>query len=103
MDSTYRLKFSQPAKKYLKKLRKKDKHLLAKMNKAINDISSQPYDAGDMKKGDLSGVYGYDIYHNGTNYELAYKIVADDNGNLILIILAGSRENFYDELKKYLK
>lgn len=103
MDSTYHLKFSQPTKKYLKKLQKKDKHLLAKMNNAINDILSHPYNAGDMKKGELSGIYSYDIYHNGTNYELAYKIITDDIGNIILIILAGSRENFYDELKKYLK
>lgn len=73
------------------------------MNDAINDIISEPHYAGDVKKGDLAGIFGYDVYHKGTNYEIAYKIYADDTGDTILIILAGSRKNFYTELKRYMK
>lgn len=54
-----------------------------------------------MKTGDLAGVYGYDIYYQGVNYEMAYIVDYDENGNVI--ILAGIRESFYDELKRYIK
>ncbi|WP_370651020.1 type II toxin-antitoxin system RelE/ParE family toxin [Acetobacterium sp.] len=40
---------------------------------------------------------------NRTNYELAYHISQLENGNIIVIIMAGTRENFYQELKRYLK
>ena len=61
---------------------------------------------GEPKHGDLEGVLGYDIYYNKTNYELAYTIeyvqVEDKNEpDMIVVIMAGTRENFYDELKRY--
>lgn len=55
-----------------------------------------------MKSGDLSGIYGYDIYYNRTNYELAYT-VEFKNDTIIVVIMAGSRENFYEALKRYIK
>ena len=42
------------------------------------------------------------LHSNKTNYELAYTVeIVDDE--ILIFILAGTRENFYDELKKYLK
>ena len=43
----------------------------------------------------------YDVSYSraAENYELAYRIY-EKNGQLIVIILAGTRENFYDELKR---
>lgn len=100
----YEIKYTTGARKYFQKLQKRDKNLLKKMNAAITeDISLSPYEAGVPKKGDLSGIYGYDVYHQGSNYEIAYRIDTDHDGNIILIILAGSRENFYDQLKRYMK
>jgi hypothetical protein len=67
----------------------------------INKICDD-YTVGELKTGDLSGIYGYDIYYNKTNYELAYTVeYADDE--IIIVIMAGTRENFYDELKRYMK
>ena len=57
---------------------------------------------GELKAGDLAGVYDYDIYYNKTNYELAYTIERID-GELVVVVMAGTRENFYDELKRYIK
>lgn len=57
---------------------------------------------GELKKGDLAGIYGYDVFYNKTNYEISYKIYEED-GKIVVVILAGTRENFYEELKKYLK
>lgn len=86
---------------FIKKL--KDKPLRKKFKDAFEEIQLDPFNVGEAKKGDLAGVYGYDIYHNRTNYEIAYTIDQDDEGNLVLVILAGTREQFYQELKRYIK
>ena len=88
-----------PAARYLKKL--KDKSLKNKFQAAIDQILKDPY-WGEPKTGDLSGIYCCDIFHNKTNYELAYTIV-EENDEIIVIIMAGTRENFYEELKRYMK
>ena len=90
--------FLPPAAKFIKKI--KDKKLKNLYKQAITEISDDPF-IGEEKKGDLSGVYGYDIYYNKTNYELAYTLEENDSGELVVVILAGTRENFYEQLKKY--
>lgn len=91
--------FMPPASKYLKKL--KDKKLKSLYKEAIDRIRMD-YTVGEEKKGDLSGIYGYDIYYNRTNYELAYTVEYQEDA-IIIVIMAGTRENFYDELKRYMK
>ena len=93
------VRFLKPAAKFLKKL--KDKQLKKLYQEAIDEIC-QDYTIGQAKSGDLNGVYGYDIYYNKTNYELAYTVEYVDD-QVIVIIMAGTRENFYDELKRYMK
>lgn len=68
---------------------------------AIDKIR-EDHTIGEAKNGDLAGLYGYDIYYNKTNYELAYKVEYVDN-KIIVVVMAGTRENFYDELKRYMK
>ena len=48
------------------------------------------------------GIYSLDVFYNKTNYELAYKPVIKDD-TVISVIMAGMRENFYEELKSYIK
>ena len=92
------LRFLPPAAKYIKKL--KDKKLKLLFKKAIDEIL-EDHTVGQAKTGDLSGVFGYDIYYNKTNYELAYTVEYRDD-KIIVVIMAGTRENFYDELKRYM-
>ena len=95
----YELAYLPAAKRYFKKI--KDKHLKEAMQTALTEISDNPY-IGEEKTGDLAGIYGYDIFYNRTNYEIAYRIY-EEGGKLVVVILAGTRENFYDELKRYIK
>ena len=88
-----------PAAKFLKKL--KDKKLKSLYKEAIEMIC-EDYSIGEEKTGDLAGMYGYDIYYNKTNYELAYRVRQLDD-LIIIIIMAGTRENFYEELKRYIR
>lgn len=92
------VRFLPPAAKFLKKL--KDKKLKELYRQAIAKIC-EDYTVGDAKTGDLRGIYGYDIFYNKTNYELAYRVEYVD-GQIIVVIMAGTRENFYDELKRYM-
>lgn len=94
----YELRFLPPAEKYLKKIR--EKGLKTAYKNALDKISDDPY-IGELKTGDLTGIYGLNVYYNKTNYELAYRIYEEDN-QIIVVILAGTRENFYNELKRYM-
>jgi len=93
------VRFLPPAAKFIKKL--KDKKLKDLYRKAIDEIC-EDYTVGEEKTSDLTGIYGYDIYYNKTNYELAYTVerVGEE---VVVVIMAGTRENFYDQLKRYLK
>ncbi|WP_201764478.1 type II toxin-antitoxin system RelE/ParE family toxin [Thermacetogenium phaeum] len=95
----YKVIILPPAARFLKKL--KEKPLKAAFQKAVDEILKNPY-IGEPKTGDLSGIFCYDIYYNETNYELAYTIIEEDDSTIV-VILAGTRENFYEELKRYMK
>ncbi|MCL1858044.1 MAG: type II toxin-antitoxin system RelE/ParE family toxin [Oscillospiraceae bacterium] len=87
------------AARFLKKL--KEKALKTKFQGVLDLICKNPY-IGEAKTGDLSGIFCYDIFHANINYELAYTLI-EQNGETIVVILAGTRENFYQELKRYIK
>lgn len=91
--------FLPPAERYFKKI--KEKGLKDSFRTAINQIRKDPF-SGVVKKGDLVGIYGYDLYYRGVNYEIAYRIVVRDDSSVVVVIMAGTRENFYEQLKHYL-
>lgn len=92
------VRFLPPAAKYIKKL--KGKRLKRLYQEAVDKIR-EDYTVGEAKTGDLSGVYGYDIYDSKNNYELVYTLEYLE-GTVVVIILAGARENFYIQLKQYI-
>ena len=93
------VRFLPPAARFLKKL--KDKKLKTLYQEAIDKIR-EDHTVGTAKVGDLSGIYVYDIFYNKTNYELAYRVEYVED-KIIVAILAGTRENFYEELKRDIK
>ena len=95
----YELRYKPQAEKYFKKI--KEKRLKAAYLDALSEISADPCNAGEKKTGDLAGIYCRDVYYNKTNYEIAY-IIYENGSKLVVVILAGTRENFYKELKRYM-
>jgi len=92
----YEIMFSTASQKYFKKLR--DKKLINSFYESLHKISENPY-VGSRKIGDLATVYGYDVHYNGVNYEIAY-LISEIESKTVVILLAGTRENFYEELKR---
>jgi len=66
---------------------------------AIRDILSNNC-IGELKCGDLNGIRTYKFKMIREIWLLAYEIRGND---LILLILFGSHENFYDDLKRLLR
>ena len=64
----YALRYLPGAQRFFKKL--KEKGLKEAFRRALHHIAQDPY-AGERKTGDLAGLYGYDVYYNKTNYEIA--------------------------------
>ena len=95
----YEINYSRSAERYFKKI--KDKKLLETFKNSLGKLKADPY-IGTQKTGDLRGIYGYDVRYAGVNYEIAYRIY-EENGRLVVVILAGTRENFYEELKRLIK
>lgn len=95
----YEIQFSSQAARYFKKL--KEEPLKDTYKTALLKLSENPY-IGQPKRGDLAGIYGFDVNHKGVNYEIAYTI-SEINGKKIIVLLAGTRENFYEQLKRYIK
>lgn len=93
------VRFLPQAAKYIRKI--KDKKLKALFQEAVDRIREDSA-AGEAKTGDLSGIFCYDIYYHKTNYELAYTVEYLEE-KIVVVIMAGTRENFYEQLKRYMK
>jgi mRNA interferase RelE/StbE len=92
------IKILGPAERFIKKI--VEKPLKNAILDALTEIRVDPY-IGEEKTGDLQNCYGYDVMYKGTNYEIAYIIGENEDGELVVVILAGTRENFYEELKRH--
>jgi len=84
-----------PFKKYVKKL---PRHLQQVVLDAVEDISSNTA-LGESKRGDLEGFRVYKFRMGHQLILMAYRV---ENDSLILY-QAGSHENFYRDLKSYLR
>jgi mRNA-degrading endonuclease RelE of RelBE toxin-antitoxin system len=68
------------------------------LDKQVVKIAENP-STGLEKKGDLSGVYIHKFKIKSIKYLLSYRFIGD---NLELIMI-GPHENYYRDLKNYLK
>jgi mRNA interferase RelE/StbE len=83
--------FERKVKKFGKQEKKAlDKHILK--------IAENP-SVGAEKRGDLRGVYVHKFKIKNTQYLLSYRFVEAD----LELIMIGPHENYYRDLKSYLK
>ena len=79
----------------VKKFSKQEKELL---DAEIKKIAENPM-IGDEKKGDLRGVHVYKFKIKSVQYLLSYRMIKAG----LELIMIGLHENYYRELKSYLK
>jgi len=86
---------SRSFEKKVKKMSETEKDILDKeINKIVEDSG-----IGEEKKGDLRGVFVYKFKIKTTQYLLAYRMIERD----LELIMLGPHENYYRDLKQYLK
>lgn len=93
------VRFLSPAEKYLRKL--KDKTLKQLFQDAVDVIAADP-EIGEEKTGDLAGIRTYGFRYAKTDYRLAYRIEYVDD-TIVIVVLAGTHEGFYEQIKRYLR
>ncbi len=86
---------SRSFERKVKKFSKQEKKVL---DKHILKIAENPT-VGTEKKGDLRGVYVHKLKIKSIQYLLSYRFVGDD----LQLIMIGPHENYYRDLKNYLK
>ncbi len=86
---------SRSFERKVKKFGKQEKKALDKQILLIAENSS----VGAEKKGDLRGVYVHKFKIKNTQHLLSYRFVGAD----LELIMIGPHENYYRDLKNYLK
>jgi mRNA-degrading endonuclease RelE of RelBE toxin-antitoxin system len=81
--------------KKVKKMSKTEKHAL---DREVRNIAENP-NIGEEKKGDLKGVFVHKYKLKTNLYLLAYRKAGID----LELVMIGSHENYYRDLKSYLK
>jgi mRNA-degrading endonuclease YafQ of YafQ-DinJ toxin-antitoxin module len=87
---------SKSFEKKVSKFNAKEKH---ELDNEIRQIIQNP-SIGFEKKGDLRGIFVHRFNLQSQQYLLAYRFVNEENLELIMI---GPHENYYRDLKVYLK
>jgi len=83
---------------FARKIKKFHKDQKLELDNAINKLAKDPT-CGQEKKGDLKGIFIYKFKISTTQYLLAYRHTEE----LLELITIGAHENYYRELKTYLK
>lgn len=99
--------YKPPFSRFVKKAHKP---LQLAIEDAVEEICEDPA-IGESKAGDLAGIRVFKFKFNRQEYLVAYRpptpIAPEQETNLELLIIdfyqVDSHENFYDELKRYLR
>jgi mRNA interferase RelE/StbE len=86
------------SRSFEKKTKRFNKAQKKELDEQVKLIVDNPY-VGIEKKGDLRGVYVHKFKIKTIEYLLAYRFI---NENLELIMI-GPHENYYRDLKRYVK
>ena len=86
---------SRSFKRRVKKFGNQDKK---ELDKQVIEIAKTP-STGTEKKGDLRGVFVHKFKLKNIEYLLSYRFIRDD----LELIMIGPHENYYRDLKNYLK
>ena len=87
------------SRSFEKKVKKFDEKEKYELDNEIKQIIQNPL-IGTEKKGDLRGIFVHKFNLQNQMYLLSYRFVKEESLELIMI---GPHENYYRDLKSYLK
>ena len=99
--------YKRPFRQYIKKVHQS---LQLAIEDAVEDVCEDP-EIGVAKNGDLAGIWVHKFSFNRQEYLMAYRPPTDEqqrqNKEIEILTIdfyqLGAHENFYDDLKRYLK
>lgn len=83
---------------FARKVKQLSKHQKEQLDEAIMEILLDPT-SGEQKKGDLKMVFIFKFRIDSSLFLLAYSC----NSEVLELIMLGPHENYYKDLKNYLK
>lgn len=86
------------SRSFEKKIKKFSETEKKQLDKGIKKIVKNP-SIGIEKKGDLRGIFVHKFKIKTTLYLLSYRVLAEE----LELIMIGAQENYYRDLKSYLK
>lgn len=87
--------YKPPFKKFVKK---QTRAFQLVIEDEVEGVRNTP-DMGEVKKGDLTGLRVHKFIFRRQEYLMAYR----EESNTIIFHMIGTHENFYRELKQYLR
>lgn len=91
----YRIKSISAVKKDIRKLDKELQRIIEE--KYFVDIEEDPFKAVPLSR-EFKGLWSYHFKYEGTQYRIVYEIYPEDQ--IVLVIMVGTREMFYQALRR---
>ncbi|MFQ6116833.1 MAG: type II toxin-antitoxin system RelE/ParE family toxin [Candidatus Bipolaricaulia bacterium] len=84
-----------------KQLRRLDKRAQERLKEALEQLKEEPQKRSFILSGDLPHLRYIKVSHGGIQYGVVFKL--DSQRGEIGVLFLGTRQNFYRELKRYLR
>ena len=96
--TTYTVKFASAVKSDVRKLDKQLQRIIKEEHLA--NIERDPFGAIPLLY-EFKGLWSYHFNYKGTQYRIIYEIYSE--AQIALVIMIGSREGFYEALRRRVK
>ena len=94
----YEIFLTPRARKQYEKL---DPHLRKEIKTLLSELEDKPYNKGKPLKGLNIELHYIKLSHAGVHYRAVYDI--DKKTKEVIVAFLGSRENFYKELRRFIR
>ena len=91
----YRIEIANAVKSDIRKLDKRLQRIIR--DEHFANIEKDPFEAVPFLY-EFKGLWSYHLSHKGTQYRIVYEICSE--GRIVQVIMVGSREGFYQTLRR---
>jgi addiction module RelE/StbE family toxin len=96
--SAYTIRFATAVKKDIRKLDRQLQEIIKEDH--LTSIERDPFKAAPLLY-EFKGLWSYHFNYGGTQYRIIYEVYPEEQ--IVLVIMIGSREGFYEVLRQRVK